>query len=1628
MNTEQYFTNLEKDVRKVYKAMEEARAKGLDPVDRVEIPLAKTMAEKVVALIGTIYPQLVGCGVDKRILELERKYGKMDPTIVFVIAEEVAKQKFCKFESLVQAIDAGIRIGFAYTTLGVVASPIEGYTELKLGKTREGKDYFIAYFSGPIRSAGTTATCLALMLIDYLRELFGYAKYDPNEDEVKRYVTENMDYHGRITNLQYLPTEEEMAFLAKHIPIQIAGEKTEKLEVSNYKNLERVDTDYIRGGMCLCFSEGLAQKAAKGFRLLTKAKKDGIKATGFDWIPEYLELHEKREKGAVDDSPTYIQDLVAGRPVFGHPSRSGGFRFRYGRSRVAGFSAASVHPATMAITDDFIAIGTQLKTEKPVKGTITTVCDSIDGPIVKLVSGSVKKIHTKEEARKIYKNVEEIIYLGDILFAFSDVLNRNSSLLKPGYVEEWWELELKKAGGEVGDSYKVSLDEAIGLSKKYNIPLHPSFIFYWTEISKEQFLGLVEWLKHSRISEGKLVFPYNKTEQEEFEVGKRALELLGIEHEVTIENVVMGGEDSRALMVNLGIKNVDEIESTPPGVPQIVKLRGKKFEGDDVLKIVNELSKFEIKDKAGDFIGTRMGRPEKAKVRKLTGSPNVLFPVGKEGGRLRSVQAACDVGFVRSPFPLYHCKKCEKETIYPKCEVCNQKCERMYYFYKTKEKSFDKVKEDEEREGTPYQSRQVEVGHYFDDAVKRLGLKKEEIPLLIKGVRGTSSEDRMIENLGKGILRAKHELQVNKDGTVRFDATELPLVSFKPKEISVSIEKLKELGYDKDMYGKDLVNDEQILELMPHDILLPNSPETPDEKADDVFMKIANFVDDLLVRFYGLKPFYNLKKKEDLIGRLGVCMAPHNCAGVICRFIGFSNALGLYASPYMHAAIRRDCFDYNTYLPIKRNGLWKIEKIGELVEGLKPNKLVDDYGTKEKNVKGFETIGFDKELKNIKINNFTKHSKNSMFEIKTALGKKIIVTENHKFLVDGKIKRTSSLKIGDKLPLPWRIKIKSRDLKNINLAELLRHEKLMIRGIGKILLKLSDRENKMILDKLKITKKQFMNYKLRDSYPLCFVLDLNERLRKEVFRKGKLVAKRDTVEVPIIVKLEKELLEVIGLYIAEGYARSVGGKKGLNQVYISSEDQLLRKFIAKIIKKHFGLKPSENKKDRVTFSSKVLYLFFTKILECGSKAKDKRIPGMFLDLPLNKLSAVLRGYFEGDGSVSKSDRRVTCDSVSEGLLYDLEFCLARFGIFAKRYEYEKQPGPKLREFYIKKKRDISKFRITKLVIGPDFVDNFKGISFLSLRKKKIFDYLVKKSFRGMRIDYDKNFVYDPIVFIKDIGKKESYCLNVDTENHLVVGNSIVSAQCDGDEAAIMLLGDVLLNFSRKFLPSHRGGTQDAPLVLNAKIDAGEVDDQILDFEYVPEGHYPLNLYERAEKREHSSKVEGIKICKDILKEGKDPFVGVGFTHATSNFNDGVVCSSYKIFPTMAEKVKHQMELVERLRSADTADTARLIIERHFIRDMRGNLRQFSMQGFRCVACNEIMRRPPLKGTCVRCNGKIIFTIHEGGIKKYLEPAIELAKKYNLSPYMQQNLELVKRYIESIFGRELEKQTGLGDFI
>ena len=131
---------------------------------------------------------------------------------------------------------------------------------------------------------------------------------------------------------------------------------------------------------------------------------------------------------------------------------------------------------------------------------------------------------------------------------------------------------------------------------------------------------------------------------------------------------------------------------------------------------------------------------------------------------------------------------------------------------------------------------------------------------------------------------------------------------------------------------------------------------------------------------------------------------------------------------------------------------------------------------------------------------------------------------------------------------------------------------------------------------------------------------------------------------------------------------------------------------------------------------------------------------------------------------------------------------------------------------------------------------------------------------------------------------------------------------------------------------------------------------------------------------------------------------------------------------MEEKLFGQMEKAKKVRAVDMDDVAQLVIQKHFLRDIKGNLRKFSMQQFRCIKCNDKYRRPPLINKCYQCGGRLVFTVTEGSVIKYLGLSLQLAEKYGVSPYIKQTLDLVKAQVEQVFGKEKDKQVGLGSFM
>ena len=1144
-----YFNTLKNKTLELHNLANNAKTTGIDPQLKSDIPIAASVAERVEAIMGSISPNLIGSGVAKRISELEQKYGSGDWRVALILANEITEEKFCKFEEQIDAINIGVRTGFAYITQGTVSAPLEGLINIKFKKRKDGKKYLAMYYAGPIRGGGATASAVTTVIADYVRIKQNISKYDPTLEEIKRYYTEVNDYYDRVERKQYKPTEKEIEFIISNLTVELNGDPTSELTVSNFKNLERVETDRIRGGMALMLTDCIPLKGEKVWK---KLKEWGAEFNLEDWIwlKEFSKIksniHSHKEDNLEDNSKlkpnyAYIREIVAGRPVFTHPLRQGGFRLRYGRTRLTGHGSWAISPITMQVLNEYLAVGTQLRVERPGKSTSLTSCDSIDGPILKLKDGSVVTPETEEEAKNYSKSIKEILYLGDILISPGEFVENGHMLVPAGYCPEWWILEFKEkidSENEVIKKYNLPenffktflpqtlpTSKLIEISKNEKISLHPDLIFYWKEISINEVLNLRNWLSTATKQENQFELIFSEH--------KRILEIIGCNHTVSDNKIILSTKTFQKLDLNLNLneKNIPNDEN--------------------ILNFLSELSSFKINDKGGTAIGARMGRPEKAKMREMKGSPNFLFPVGSEGGRLRNFRDVIKKGHVTAEFPIIVCNDCTKQSIFKKCEHCGSRNTKQQVFCNLSKRKMDEPPEHGKYK--TYEYRKYQISELFNKVKSKW---KGEIPDLVKGVRSTMNKFRYVEHPFKGLLRAKYGLRVNKDGTIRYDGTELGITHFTPIEIGLNIEKAKKLGYTKDKDGKELTNEHQIIEIFPQDIIIPDSKLLGPESATNVLMNTAHFVDEELTTLYDKPAFYNIATKSDLIGQLVIGLAPHTSAGIVGRIIGFSKISALFAHPYWHAAQRRDL--------------------------------------------------------------------------------------------------------------------------------------------------------------------------------------------------------------------------------------------------------------------------------------------------------------------------------------------------------------------------------------------------------------------------------------------------------------------------------------DGEETSIMLALEAFLNFSRDYLPDRRGArSMDAPLVISTILNSKEVDDEVYDLNI--NWKFPLELYVAAQEFKNPWDIK-LKSIKDTI-DSEEQYEGHGWTHPISNMNKGVLVSSYKFLPTMSEKLNGQMDLAKKIRAVDIEKVAELVINGHFIRDTKGNLRKFTMQRFRCVKCNTKYRRMPLSGICKSCkSNRIIYTISEGSIKKYLGKSLDLIEVDGVSEYVRATIKLLEKRIDSVFGRDPTKQIKLEGFI
>jgi len=1588
----EYFEGLQKGFADAYSVAEKARAKNFDPDSKPEILPAEDIAARVEGIVGPP-------GIAARIREIGM--DKKRETLAFDILKEIIERNQGDREKV---IEQAVRTGVAILTEGVLVAPTEGISAIRIRSNPDGSDYLSMYFSGPIRSAGGTVAALSVVLADFARKKYNIADYRPTDTEVERYVEEIALYDVRAARLQYRPTDDEIRVIVKNCPVCIDGEPTEDFEVSVHKDLPRIETDRVRGGMCLVIGEGIAQKASK---VLRYTKSIGL---NWSWLEACVKVPKKEGGAGIKPNSLYLDDIVAGRPIFGYPSEKGGFRLRYGRTRMSGIAAKAIHPATMVLLDGFLTIGTQMKVERPGKGCIVTPCSTIEAPFVKLKDGSVVQVKSAEEAAKLKDDVETILSLGDILISYGDFYKSNHPLIPSGYCEEFWRKELEKAAKEKGVDPKtaapqeLSGEDAFKVSEKFGVPLHPNYTYLWHDITPDELRELADWLVN-----GKLIYEWFKLKELRVEKGngKAVLEKLCVPHKVEGNEVILR-EHALPLLVSLGM-----LQNRKVSIEKFNSVFSKEKKAVDM---VRELAGVKMREKAPVYIGARMGRPEKARERKMKPAPHVLFPIGNWGGATRDVVKAYRKAKDSERFEgrgvivevaRMTCPSCKRVMTSNKCPMCDVRTVLTKVCLKCGKEIYGEFCEKCKGRASESDSRGVNLVDLVDAAVKKCGALPEEI----KGVKGMMSRSKIPEPLEKGILRAKHGVFVFKDGTARFDATNVLLTHFKPSEIGLSIEKLKELGYTKDHEGKELKDANQLVELKPQDTIVA-------DRGAEYMVKVANFIDDSLVYLYGLPPFYNVKNREELIGKLVVTLSPHTSCGVLGRIIGFTKSHVGYAHPYMISARRRNCFSGDENIPLFDGSEWNLFNLKEITERLIQNERYekDSFGNITVKNGDYETLALNRKTGKFelaKVTAFSKHvAPEHLVITKTKSGRTILTTGEHPFLsMNGNgIERSYAFEMKNVLA-PARVGIREKDVEEIDLLKI--GSEVMVREFPRI----KGRTLKRLAEELEVNYKTFMDFVYRKSIPL----EIAERLRMRLPRNVKVGAKRDDISFRRFIKVDSDFLFLLGFYLADGYSRK--RSKLYYQVCFTTVRNDVRKLVCEKIRKVFGYRPIVGE-HVVTISSRIIYELFNNFLKTGDNAYSKSVPSFVLSLPKKKAAAFLSGYFSGDGSVSLSNSiEVNCSSVNKKLIDQMAFLLLRFGIKHGIQKEDREVRSKLiLDFYGKSIRSVCyKIRI----YGSDAKKFIRSIGFV-LKKQEKAELLLRKwrEKEGRREVVGDVFV-DDVKERKFVHSNRDYVYSLTVEpHHSLICSNIVCMQCDGDEDSMMLLLDALINFSKKFLPDSRGGTMDASLVLTTVVNPKEVDDEVHAMEICSE--YPLELYEASLKFENAGEVKIEKVSDRLGKP--EQYYGLCFTHDTGPLDGIPVMTKYVELKSMKEKIDAQFSLYEKIRAVKVKDATERLILSHFLPDLYGNLRSFSKQIFRCVSCNSKYRRVPLSGKCRRCGGKLVLTISKGGIEKYLKISQELAERYQLPAYLKQRLVLLESDISSVFGDEDKKQFSLAEFM
>ena len=139
-----YYSNSSSETYSIFEHAANAKSSLVDSSGIIEPKIAFDLADRVA--------KMHEIDIAEPLRELLKINGK--ELSALILSKEIALGKYTLPDStLEEKLDLAVRVGLAIVTEGVTIAPLQGISEVKIKKNKDGTDYLSVSIAGPMRSA-----------------------------------------------------------------------------------------------------------------------------------------------------------------------------------------------------------------------------------------------------------------------------------------------------------------------------------------------------------------------------------------------------------------------------------------------------------------------------------------------------------------------------------------------------------------------------------------------------------------------------------------------------------------------------------------------------------------------------------------------------------------------------------------------------------------------------------------------------------------------------------------------------------------------------------------------------------------------------------------------------------------------------------------------------------------------------------------------------------------------------------------------------------------------------------------------------------------------------------------------------------------------------------------------------------------------------------------------------------------------------------------------------------------------------------------------------------------------------------------------------------------------------------